>query len=47
MHCAQPLTQSLDPRGTVRASVGCYTTNDEADALVRAVGEIAREKATA
>lgn len=47
MHCAQPLTMSLDTRGTVRASVGCYTTNDEADVLVRAVEEIVSEKVTA
>ena len=47
MHCAQPLTQSLHPRGTVRASVGCYTSREEADALVRTVGEIVAEKAAA
>jgi cysteine desulfurase/selenocysteine lyase len=46
MHCAQPLTQSLDPRGTVRASVGCYTSPEEADIFVRTVREIVSEKAT-
>jgi cysteine desulfurase/selenocysteine lyase len=44
MHCAQPLTRSLHPRGTVRASIGCYTTADEIDSLVTAVGEIARTR---
>jgi cysteine desulfurase/selenocysteine lyase len=44
MHCAQPLTRSLHPRGTVRASIGCYTTGEEIDALAGAVEEIARQK---
>jgi cysteine desulfurase/selenocysteine lyase len=37
MHCAEPLTSSFDCRGTIRASVGCYTTPDEVDRLVAAV----------
>ncbi len=44
MHCAQPLTRSLHPRGTVRASIGCYTTGEEIDALAGAVEEIAHQK---
>ena len=47
MHCAQPLSQSLHPRGTVRASLGCYTTREEADTFVQTVEEIVLEKATA
>ncbi len=47
MHCAQPLAQSLHPRGTVRASAGCYTGSEEADTLVRTVREIVSERATA
>jgi cysteine desulfurase/selenocysteine lyase len=37
MHCAEPLTSSFDCRGTIRASVGCYTTPDEVDRLISAV----------
>jgi cysteine desulfurase/selenocysteine lyase len=37
MHCAEPLTSSFDCRGTIRASVGCYSTQDEVDRLVSAV----------
>lgn len=44
MHCAQPLSQSLHPQGTVRASVGCYTTKDEVNSFLRTVEEIALEK---
>lgn len=40
-HCAQPLAASLHPAGTVRASLGCYTTGEEVSALVETVGEIA------
>lgn len=29
MHCAQPLASSFHREGTVRASIGCYTTEDE------------------
>ena len=29
MHCAQPLASSFHPEGTVRASIGCYTTEEE------------------
>jgi cysteine desulfurase/selenocysteine lyase len=41
MHCAQPLTTSLSPLGTVRASIGCYTTQKEIEILIGAVREIA------
>lgn len=37
MHCAEPLARSYNCEGTIRASVGCYTTNDEVDALVEGV----------
>jgi cysteine desulfurase/selenocysteine lyase len=37
MHCAEPLTSACDCRGTIRASVGCYSTQDEVDRLVSAV----------
>jgi cysteine desulfurase / selenocysteine lyase len=37
MHCAEPLSSSYHCDGTVRASVGCYTTEDEVDILVDAV----------
>ncbi|MEI7433382.1 MAG: cysteine desulfurase [Methanomicrobiales archaeon] len=37
MHCAEPLARSYYCEGTIRASVGCYTTNDEVDALVDGV----------
>lgn len=29
MHCAEPLTRSYHEQGTVRASVACYTTEEE------------------
>jgi cysteine desulfurase/selenocysteine lyase len=44
MHCAQPLSQSLHPQGTVRASVGCYTTKEEVNTFIRTVEEIVLEK---
>jgi cysteine desulfurase/selenocysteine lyase len=37
MHCAEPLSSSYHCEGTVRASVGCYTTEHEVDTLVDAV----------
>ncbi len=40
-HCALPLTRSLDPRGTVRASIGCYTSRGDVETLVEGVGVIA------
>lgn len=40
-HCAQPLASSLHPEGTVRASFGCYSTEEEVQALVETVGELA------
>jgi cysteine desulfurase/selenocysteine lyase len=40
-HCALPLTRSLDPRGTVRASIGCYTSPGDVEALVEQVRVLA------
>jgi cysteine desulfurase/selenocysteine lyase len=37
MHCAEPLASSYHCQGTIRASVGCYTTADEVDALIDGV----------
>jgi cysteine desulfurase/selenocysteine lyase len=37
MHCAEPLASSYHCEGTIRASVGCYSTADEVDALVEGV----------
>jgi cysteine desulfurase/selenocysteine lyase len=46
-HCALPLTKELlnSPSGSVRASIYIYNTKEEADALVEALGEIARSLA--
>jgi cysteine desulfurase/selenocysteine lyase len=44
MHCAQPLSRSLHPQGTVRVSLGCYTTKDEVNTFIRTVEEIVLEK---
>jgi cysteine desulfurase/selenocysteine lyase len=41
MHCAEPLSSSYHCEGTIRASVGCYTTEREADTLVDAVRHLA------
>ncbi|MCU0632696.1 MAG: cysteine desulfurase [Methanolinea sp.] len=41
LHCAHPLASSLHPAGTVRASMGCYTTPDEVATFVETVREIA------
>ncbi|HUU75398.1 MAG TPA: cysteine desulfurase [Methanoregulaceae archaeon] len=41
MHCSQPLTSSLHPAGTVRASIGCYTGDEEVQALVECVRKLA------
>jgi cysteine desulfurase/selenocysteine lyase len=41
MHCAEPLASSYHCEGTIRASVGCYTTNEEIDALVESVRHLA------
>lgn len=41
LHCAHPLASSLHPQGTVRASMGCYTTPEEVAMLVETVEEIA------
>ncbi len=37
MHCAEPLASSYHVQGTIRASVGCYTTPGEVDVLVESV----------
>ncbi len=37
MHCAEPLASSYHCAGTIRASVGCYTTKDEVEVLVESV----------
>ncbi|WP_036285428.1 SufS family cysteine desulfurase [Microbacterium luticocti] len=39
-HCAQPLHRRFGPAATVRASAGVYTTEDEIDALIDAVGAV-------
>jgi cysteine desulfurase/selenocysteine lyase len=44
MHCAQPLSSSLNSSGTVRASVGCYSTMEEVEALLSCVDSISRER---
>ena len=41
-HCAQPLMNSLGIEGTVRASFAAYNTEQEAQALVKAVGRVAK-----
>jgi len=42
-HCCQPLMDRLGlPEGTVRASTGLYTTEQEIDMLVASVAELAR-----
>jgi cysteine desulfurase/selenocysteine lyase len=44
MHCAQPLSSSLNPSGTVRASVGCYSTTEEVETLLSCVEIISRDR---
>ena len=41
MHCAEPLASSYHCEGTIRASVGCYTTTEEIDTLVDSVRHLA------
>ena len=41
-HCAQPLMAKWGLPGTVRASFGVYTTEDEVDALIDGVRRVAR-----
>lgn len=36
-HCAMPLMASLGIGGTIRASLACYSTRQEVDALIRAI----------
>jgi cysteine desulfurase/selenocysteine lyase len=43
MHCAEPLASSYHCQGTIRASVGCYTTADEVDVLVESVRHLTGE----
>lgn len=40
-HCARPVHEALGARASVRASFAGYSTDEEADALVQAVEEIA------
>lgn len=39
-HCAQPIMDRLGVPGTVRASFGFYSSRDDADALVDALGRV-------
>ena len=41
-HCTQPLMQRLGLEGTVRASVGIYTTLTEIDALIDGLRKVIR-----
>ncbi len=49
LHCAPAAHKTLGtfPQGTVRASVGCFNTLDDIDALLDAVGRIARTEPAA
>jgi cysteine desulfurase/selenocysteine lyase len=44
MHCAQPLASSFHSEGTVRASIGCYTTEEEVSIFCETLHSIAEEK---
>ncbi|MBZ6065930.1 aminotransferase class V-fold PLP-dependent enzyme [Aeromonas schubertii] len=39
-HCAMPLMESLGIGGTLRASLACYSTREEVDALIRAIHKL-------
>jgi cysteine desulfurase/selenocysteine lyase len=39
-HCAQPVMDHFDVAATVRASFGAYSSRDDIDALVAALGEV-------
>ena len=39
-HCAMPLMESLRIGGTLRASLACYSTREEVDALIRAIHKL-------
>jgi cysteine desulfurase/selenocysteine lyase len=39
-HCAQPLMRRMGVVATVRASIGCYTTPEDFDALARGVRKV-------
>jgi cysteine desulfurase/selenocysteine lyase len=39
-HCAQPVMQRFDVAATARASLGCYNTKEEVDALVAALHKV-------
>lgn len=41
-HCAHPVMQRFGVSSTVRASLGCYNTTDELDALVRGLASARR-----
>ena len=44
LHCAQPLSSSLHPSGTVRASMGCYTSADEVNVFIETVRAVAMSR---
>lgn len=46
-HCAQPLMQHLGITGTVRASLGCYSSRADLDALASALDAVQRMFRTA
>lgn len=39
-HCAQPLHEKLGSKGSVRASLGIYNTQEDVDAMVNAMKEV-------
>ena len=39
-HCAQPLMQRLGVPATARASLACYSTRQDMDALVAGLGKV-------
>jgi cysteine desulfurase/selenocysteine lyase len=41
-HCAQPLVERFGVPATVRASMACYNTTDDVDALIAALGVVRR-----
>ncbi|SIR58769.1 cysteine sulfinate desulfinase/cysteine desulfurase / selenocysteine lyase [Aeromonas sp. RU39B] len=39
-HCAMPLMESLGLKGTIRASLACYSSQQDVDALITAIGKL-------
>ena len=39
-HCAHPVMQRYGVQATVRASLACYNTREEIDALVRGLNRV-------